>query len=103
MQAAIEERISHLEQVMKEAKIVSNTKKGDVVGLGSEVTIQKAIKQSGILAHFPEIDLTTNKVGIFGELKRLEDKVKTGDRVEIYRPLKQDPKDRRFAQLASTR
>lgn len=41
MQAAIEERINHLEQVIKEAKIVSNKKKGDVVGLGSEVTIQK--------------------------------------------------------------
>lgn len=42
MQAAIEERIGHLEQVIKEAKIVAHTKKGDVVGLGSEVTIQKA-------------------------------------------------------------
>ena len=41
MQAAIEERIAHLEQVMKEAKIVAHDKKGDVVGLGSEVVIQK--------------------------------------------------------------
>ncbi|NCN52288.1 transcription elongation factor GreA [Candidatus Parcubacteria bacterium] len=41
MQAAIEERILHLEQVIKEAKIVAGTNKGDVVGLGTEVTIQK--------------------------------------------------------------
>ena len=42
MQAAIEERVSHLEQVTKDAKIVAdNKKKGDVVGLGSEVAIQK--------------------------------------------------------------
>ena len=41
MQAAIEERINHLEQVMKEAKIVAHTKKGDVVGLCSEVAIVK--------------------------------------------------------------
>ena len=41
MQAAIEERISHLEQVIKEAKIVAHDKKGDVVGLGSVVTIRK--------------------------------------------------------------
>ena len=41
MQAAIEERIGHLEQVIKEAKIVPHTKKGDIIGLGSEVTIQK--------------------------------------------------------------
>ena len=37
MQAAIEERISHLEQIIKEAKIVAHDKRGDVVGLGSEV------------------------------------------------------------------
>jgi len=40
MQAAIEERINHLETVIKEAKIVSHDK-SDVVGLGSEVCIQK--------------------------------------------------------------
>jgi len=41
MQAAIEERISYLEKVIKEAKIVAHDKKGDVVGLGSIVSIQK--------------------------------------------------------------
>lgn len=41
MQAAIEERIQYLEKVIKEAKIVANVKKGDVVGLGSQVTIRK--------------------------------------------------------------
>jgi len=41
MQAAIEERIQYLEKVIKEAKIVASNNKGDVVGLGSAVTIQK--------------------------------------------------------------
>src|SRR6056297_2137683 len=41
MQAAIEERITHLEQVIKEAKIVAHDKKSTVIGLGSEVKIQK--------------------------------------------------------------
>jgi transcription elongation factor GreA len=41
MQAAIEERIGHLEKVIKEAKIVVNEKKGDVIVLGSTITIQK--------------------------------------------------------------
>jgi len=41
MQATIEERIGHLEQVIKEAKIVAHDKKGDIVGLGSTVTIKK--------------------------------------------------------------
>lgn len=41
MQSAIEERIQYLEKVIKEAKIVAHIKKGDVVGLGSVVTIHK--------------------------------------------------------------
>ena len=49
MQAAIEERINHLEQVIKEAKIVAHDKKGDVVGLGTEVTIQKEKEKEKIV------------------------------------------------------
>lgn len=41
MQSAIEERIAYLEKTIKEAKIVDEKKKGDVVGLGSVVSIQK--------------------------------------------------------------
>jgi transcription elongation factor GreA len=41
MQATIEERITHLEKVIKEAKIVAHEQKGDIVGLGSTVTIAK--------------------------------------------------------------
>ena len=41
LQAAIEERISYLEKTIKEAKIVKHDKAGDVVGLGSIVSIQK--------------------------------------------------------------
>jgi len=48
MQAAIEERITHLEKVIKEAKIVAHDKKGDVVGLGSEVCIKKAGDKANI-------------------------------------------------------
>jgi len=47
MQGAIEERILHLEKVIKEAKIVAHDKKGDVVVLGSVVTIQKEKEKDG--------------------------------------------------------
>ena len=47
MQAAIEERIGHLEKVIKEAKIVAHDKGGDVVVLGSTVTIQKDKDKDG--------------------------------------------------------
>lgn len=56
-------------------------------------TAQQAIEQSGILQKFPEIDLSKNKVGIFGKLGKLDAVLKAGDRVEIYRPLIADPKE----------
>ena len=46
-------------------------------------TIKKAIDNSGILEHFPEIDLTKQKVGVFSKLKKLTDIVHDGERIEI--------------------
>lgn len=58
-------------------------------------SIETVIDRSGILFIFPEIDLATQKVGIFSKLKKLSDVVHEGDRVEIYRPLIIDPKEAR--------
>lgn len=55
-------------------------------------TVQDAIDRSGILAQFPDIDLTRQKVGIFSKVCTLETRLEDGDRVEIYRPLVADPK-----------
>jgi hypothetical protein len=55
-------------------------------------TIEEAIHQSGILERFPEIDLSQNKVGVFGKLSKLNSTLRPGDRIEIYRPLIADPK-----------
>lgn len=55
-------------------------------------TLEDAIKQSGILTYYPEIDLTVNKIGVYGKLKKLDVLVEEGDRIEIYRPLIADPK-----------
>ena len=54
-------------------------------------TAERAITASGILQQFPEIDLSTQKIGIFGTLCKLDKPLTEGDRVEIYRPLIQDP------------
>jgi putative ubiquitin-RnfH superfamily antitoxin RatB of RatAB toxin-antitoxin module len=59
--------------------------------------VGEAIAQSGMLAHFTEIDLTTQAVGIFSKKCELTDMLKAGDRVEIYRPLTIDPKEARRA------
>ncbi|MDP5138220.1 RnfH family protein [Rheinheimera baltica] len=58
-------------------------------------TVQQIIEQSGILQQFPDIDLSQQKVGIWSRPVKLTDKVKAGDRIEIYRALIADPKDLR--------
>jgi putative ubiquitin-RnfH superfamily antitoxin RatB of RatAB toxin-antitoxin module len=57
-----------------------------------ESSVEEAIRQSGILARFPEIDLSKQKVGIYGRLVKLDSRLKDGDRIEIYRPITADPK-----------
>ena len=68
-----------------------------ILGLdvGPETTVEAAIRQSGLLNSFPEIDLEVNKVGIFSKLCGLDHILREGDRVEIYRPLIADPKEAR--------
>lgn len=63
-------------------------------------TIQIAILRSGLLQIFPEIDLTTCRVGIHGKLKPLDAALRDGDRIEIYRPLIADPKESRRKRAA---
>lgn len=62
--------------------------------------LELAVRSSGILEQFPEIDLAQNKVGIFGKLAKLDDVLQPGDRVEIYRPLIADPKEVRKQRAA---
>ncbi len=60
------------------------------VALGA--TIDMAIRQSQIISLCEELKREDLIVGIFGEVKRLSDVVKAGDRIEIYRELVCDPK-----------
>ena len=55
-------------------------------------TLEQAIRSSGVLQQFAEIDLSINPVGVFGELANLDDPVHSGERIEIYRALLADPK-----------
>jgi hypothetical protein len=58
-------------------------------------TARQAIERSGILRRFPEIDLVSTRVGIFGRVAGLATLLRDGDRVEIYRALAADPKQTR--------
>ncbi|KGT90121.1 RnfH family protein [Enterobacter cancerogenus] len=65
------------------------------VTLEEGATVEQAIKASGLLSLRKDIDLSSNKVGIFSRPVKLGDAVQDGDRVEIYRPLIADPKEMR--------
>jgi putative ubiquitin-RnfH superfamily antitoxin RatB of RatAB toxin-antitoxin module len=56
-------------------------------------TVVDAIRASGILDKFPEIDLATSKLGIFSKLVKSDTVLRDKDRIEIYRPLIADPKE----------
>ncbi|MBT8768707.1 RnfH family protein [Metapseudomonas boanensis] len=65
-------------------------------------TARAAVLHSRMGAYFPELDLATCSLGIFGKsLPRPEERVlEEGDRVEIYRPLVADPKEVRKQRAA---
>lgn len=62
------------------------------VSLEAGATVEQAIVASGLIKLRPEINLSSNKVGIWSRAVKLQDEVRDGDRVEIYRPLIADPK-----------
>jgi putative ubiquitin-RnfH superfamily antitoxin RatB of RatAB toxin-antitoxin module len=63
-------------------------------------TVGQAIELSGVLASYPEINLVTQPVGIYGKKKTLDTLLRDRDRIEIYRPLVADPKDSRRKRAA---
>lgn len=70
------------------------------VNVQDGASAEQAIQASGILNKFPEIDLSVNKIGVFGKLTKLESPLRHLDRVEIYRTLIADPKEVRKQRAA---
>tara|TARA_R110001606_G_scaffold395190_2_gene566941 strand:+ start:16244 stop:16582 length:339 start_codon:yes stop_codon:yes gene_type:complete len=66
--------------------------------IASDCTVEEAVKRSGILETYPQIDLSSDKVGIFGKMCKLNAALRNKDRVEIYRKLIADPKESRRQQ-----
>lgn len=58
-------------------------------------SLLEAARQSGIADCFPEIELDSAKLGLFGKVapQPAEQEAREGDRIEIYRPLIADPKE----------
>ena len=58
-------------------------------------TVADAIAESGIRDAWPDVEIRADRVGIFARKVSLDARLRDGDRVEIYRPLKIDPKEAR--------
>jgi len=65
------------------------------VRVPAQATVAQAIRASGILERYPDIDPARTKVGVFGKIVKPDARLSAGDRVEIYRPLTVDPKEAR--------
>lgn len=58
-------------------------------------TVAQAIAQSALAGEFPGVDFAACTVGIWGKIVSLEQPVREGDRIEVYRPLLIDPREAR--------
>lgn len=71
------------------------------VRLVQGATVADAVHESGILDLYPEIPWPDVEMGIFSRKVSADRVLADGERVEIYRPLIVDPKDRRRARAQS--
>ena len=65
------------------------------VSLPRGAIVADAIRQSGFRAAHPDIEIRDDHLGVFGRRVAPDTVLRDGDRVEIYRPLKIDPKEAR--------
>src|SRR5688572_2940506 len=66
-------------------------------------TVADAIARSSVGASFPEWNLEDCAVGIWGRPVGRDQRLRDGDRVELYRPLKLDPREARRTLAAQGR
>ena len=63
--------------------------------LPATATVRDAVRRSGLLAEYPELDVENCPLGVFGTQVSDDRLVREGDRVEIYRPLVNEPREAR--------
>ena len=61
----------------------------------SGTTLAQAVEESGIAARHPELRRSALRLGVYGAERDPRGEVRRGDRIEIYRPLRMDPKEAR--------
>jgi len=56
---------------------------------------REALRRSGLADRYPAIDARTCPLGVFGQLVGDDYVLRAGDRLEVYRPLLNDPREAR--------
>lgn len=73
------------------------------VRLPDGATALDALHASGLLEQFPQLDARSVALGVFGTVVSREHPLKSGDRLEIYRPLQVEPREARRARVRGRR
>jgi putative ubiquitin-RnfH superfamily antitoxin RatB of RatAB toxin-antitoxin module len=73
------------------------------VELPDHATVADALTEAHALSNRDDVPWTSAPVGIFGQPCQRTDVPADGDRIEIYRPLAADPRERRRQQVQSQR
>lgn len=63
--------------------------------LTASVTVAQALRASGLLQRYPQLDASDVLLGCWGRRVGLNDDLAPDSRLEIYRPLTVDPKEAR--------
>lgn len=71
--------------------------------LAAGATAADAVRASGLLVRHPELGGQPLTLGIYGRRVRATQVLRDGDRVELYRPLREDPRNARRARAARGR
>lgn len=71
--------------------------------LAAGTTLVQAIVASGLAARYPDQQIADLRKGVWGKLQSDDYLLRDGDRVEIYRPLQQDPRAARRRRAARNR
>jgi len=65
-------------------------------------SVAQAVRLSRICNEFSEIQLNDKNLGVFGKLVKSEAILRNHDRIEIYRPITVDPKEKRRERVKKT-
>jgi len=63
-------------------------------------TAREALRRSGLAEEFQSIDFESAPIGIFGEVVPGSYLPRANERIEVYRPLRRDPREARRARVA---